>query len=93
MKTIALNISNVETSIIFISETKKKVYTCFSKKKIRQKELNPFLKIAFIISDMITCVGNISEFFLDSGCYKLVNQTHASRDVESGDPENGYDIT
>lgn len=26
-------------------------------------------------------------------CYKLVNQTHASTDVESGDPENGYDIT
>lgn len=42
---------------------------------------------------MITCVGNISEFFLDPDCYKLVNKTHASRDVESGDPENGYDIT
>lgn len=42
---------------------------------------------------MITCVGNISEFFLDPDCYKLVKQTNASRDVESGDPENRYDIT
>lgn len=27
----------------------------------------------------------------DPGCYKLVNKTQVSTDVESGDPEFGYD--
>lgn len=28
----------------------------------------------------------------DPGCYELVNKTQVSTDVESGDPNTGYDI-
>lgn len=42
---------------------------------------------------MKICIGNISKFSLDPDCYKLVNRSHVSRDLEYGDPEFGYDKT
>lgn len=30
-------------------------------------------------------------YFSDPGCYELVNKTQVTTDVESGDPEFGYD--
>lgn len=42
---------------------------------------------------MKTYIGNISYFFLDPGCYNLVNQTHVLGDLESGDPEFKHDQT
>lgn len=37
--------------------------------------------------------GSIKKMFYysDPGCYALVSKTHVSTDVESGDPEFGYD--
>lgn len=46
------------------------------KKKKSEKKLDPFYKMFYSS---------------DPGCYELVNKIQVSADVESGDPEFGYD--